>query len=560
MSAVRTCMKIIYACLVILAGIFLLVYCFPGLDLDKIKEYLLLILLGILSQWLAVSFPLGRLSAGFAIVMFCMLIYGPEACAWTTALAVLIARGIANQNSPLQLTLFNAAQQVVAIMGATLLTALIPYISLSIPIKGLTPVSVMGMVSFVVLYLLINHGLVYIYALPNRKRHQAVSWWDILRWDSLTYLVTAPVGIVMALLYSHINLATAILLFVPLLVVQFILRMYVNMELANRELRVLYEISRRLGGKFEAAEIPGLLLKELRRAVPFHCGLVYLSTDVAGFFQIEAVYGHMANRFKVEQICAGQGFLGSVVSTGEAEIIYDSRADLRVRGEPGIPQLYRSMLLVPLVADGEVIGLLLLGEKKPMAYDESHLQTLSVIIGALTVALTTNVLEHRITYLETVDRQTGLLNRQSFMQECYHCLEEEKQNGAIVLLDIDYMAQYNRRYTYQAGDLLLYQVAQIVLSERPEGSFVGRYQGDQLALLLPNFDGNAAYQMADTLRQRIAVAHLHDRQIGDVRVSCGVAAQPENGKGIDRLLEIAEKSLNRAKRTGKNRVVRGAQL
>ena len=171
------------------------------------------------------------------------------------------------------------------------------------------------------------------------------------------------------------------------------------------------------------------------------------------------------------------------------------------------------MLLVPLVADGEVIGLLLLGEKKPMAYDESHLQTLSVIIGALTVALTTNVLEHRITYLETVDRQTGLLNRQSFMQECYHCLEEEKQNGAIVLLDIDYMAQYNRRYTYQAGDLLLYQVAQIVLSERPEGSFVGRYQGDQLALLLPNFDGNAAYQMADTLRQRIAVAHLHDRQI-----------------------------------------------
>lgn len=564
MRSGRGFLHILYTWLVILSGFWLLFYHFSAVDLDRTREYLLLILLGILSEWLVVSFPLGRLSGGFSIVLACLLIYGPETCAWIGALASLIARGVANRGDPLRTTFFNAAQQVLAVLGAARLCSLLPLISLKAPLPESIDFSTgAGVVAFIIFYFTVNHVLVYIYTYPGRPKQRALPWRDALRWDGLTYLVTAPFGAIMALLYMRLGMASAVFLFVPLLVVQFILRMYVHVELANRELRAMYEISRRLSGRLGPAEIPELLLKEARRAISFHCGVVYLQSENPGAFSAEAVYGQFAKQLKKSAVYAGEGFLGFVLTNREPEIIYDSRADFRVRGEPGMPQVYRSLLLAPLVTEAGAIGLLVLGEKRPMAYDEHHLQTLAVIVGALSVALTNNLLEKRISHLEKIDNYTGLLSRSYFYRCCrdYYTGETSGvENMALVIADVDFMEQINRRFGYRAGDKVLRKIAQIVHGLKPKEALTARFGGDEFALLLPGVEEEHALILAESIREAVAAFHFPEGLPPRVRISCGVAVLPLEGANPDPLFELCEKSLDRAKRTGRDRVVCGSQL
>ncbi len=559
MKSGRGFLHIMYSWLVILSGFWLLFYYFSAVDLDKTTEYLLMIGLGILSEWLVVSFPLGRLSGGFSIVMACMLIYGSETCAWIGALAYLIARGVANRGDPLRTTFFNSSQQVLAVMGAAYLCSLLPLIKLEASLQYRIDFSYgAGIAVFVLFYFIINHGLVYIYTYPQKPRQRALPWLDALRWDGLTYLITAPFGVIMALLYFRMGMATAVLLFIPLLAVQFVLRMYVHVELANRELRAMYEISRRLSGKLGSKEIPELLLQEARRAMPFHCGVVYLQSDNPGVFKAEAVYGQFARQMKKTAVYAGEGFFGFVVANKEPEIIYDSRVDFRVKGDPGMPQVYRSMVLIPLVAEGGTVGLLALGEKRSMVYEEHHLQTLAVIVGALSVALTNSLLERRIDYLEKIDTQTGLYSRSYFYQLCldYFDVESGKpEAGALVIADVDYMDQLNRRYGYKAGDRILQKTARIIHEMKPDGAQAGRYGGDQFVLLLPGINEEEAIVLAENIRQAVGESRFGEGFPWKVRISCGVAVFPGDGNTTDKLLELCEKSLDRAKRTGRDRVV-----
>jgi diguanylate cyclase (GGDEF)-like protein len=564
MRSGRGFLHIFYTWLVIASGFWLLFYYFSAVDLDRTMEYLIFILLGILSEWLAVSFPLGRLSGGFAIVLACLLIYGPETCAWIGALAALIAGGVANRGDPLRTTLFNTAQQVLAVLGSASLCSALPLAAFMAPApEGANLITEAGVAAFVLFYFAINHILVYLYAYPGRPRQRSLPWLDALRWDGLTYLVTGPFGTILAMLYIRLGMATAVFLFVPVLVVQFIMRRYVNVELANRELRAMYEISKRLGGRLEHPEIPELLLKEARRAVPCYCGVVYMQSDNPDVYAAEAVYGLFAGQMKKSAVYSGEGFLGFVLDNKKPEIIYDSRADFRVRGEPGMPQIYRSMLLVPLVTGEGAAGLLALGEKRPMAYDEHHLQTLAVIVGALSVALTNNLLKKRIGCLEIIDIHTGMYNRSYFYRRCrdyFAAGSAGAGNMALIIADVDYMEQLNSRYGYLAGDRVLQNTAQIIIEHKPEEALASRFGSDEFALLLFGAGEEDAYNLAENIREAVVLQRFPEGLPARVSISCGVAVLPQGENSADKLFELCAKSLDRAKRTGRDRVVCSSQL
>jgi len=102
-------------------GFWLFAHTFPLLDLDHGRELLLLVGLAVLAEWLAVLLPQGQLSGGFAIIFATFLVYGPVAAVWVSGLASLVGQGVVNRGNPLRTTLFNAAQYVLALLGANLL-------------------------------------------------------------------------------------------------------------------------------------------------------------------------------------------------------------------------------------------------------------------------------------------------------------------------------------------------------------------------------------------------------------------------------------------------------
>jgi len=157
------------------------------------------------------------------------------------------------------------------------------------------------------------------------------------------------------------------------------------------------------------------------------------------------------------------------------------------------------------------------------------------------------------------DGLTGLFNRTAF----FEILEREfsrveRQSGSLVLImaDLDLFKKVNDSYGHLAGDAVLQECARRILaSVRPYDS-VGRYGGEELAILIPECSLEEAAERAEQVRQAIAqrpVATL----AGEISVTCsfGVGAATSRATKPEELVELADRALYRAKARGRNCVM-----
>ncbi len=555
-----------YSLSVIAAGLVVLISLFGDLDLDRSREFAVLIVLGILVEWLAVDFPLGRLSGGFSLVMASLLIYNLSASVWISSVAFFIGSGIAGRGNTLRTSIFNMSQQVVTLYGSVYLTTLVWGREISATLLVSAPSgSFVQLFCMIALYFGINHLLVYLYAYPGREGARMHSWKDTLRWDALSYFFSTPFGIVMALLYHKTGLMAVLLLVVPVLAVQFILRLYVRSELVNRELRAVYEITRRLGSRAALDEIPGILLKEMRRAVTFHTGVVYLRRDEDRRFKSAAAYGPYREQLKRDCLIPGEGFLGWVVNNGDPEIVFDSKVDPRVKSDQGLPQVLRSLLAVPLVGETGVLGLVVVGEKRAMSFSEQDLEVAVSLCGTVTAALSNRILAGRMEDWASRDPLTGLLNRRTFYHNCCRVFERFPAAGgkkiALIMMDLDILGHINEGWGQETGDRMIAYLGRILKSVDMPESQVARYGDDEFALLLPGFDERKALLLAHEIRGELAdCVFSEEYPLLRIKVSVGLAVAPEDGESFDKLLKAASRALDRAKRNGRDRIVTASDL
>ena len=91
---------------------------------------------------------------------------------------------------------------------------------------------------------------------------------------------------------------------------------------------------------------------------------------------------------------------------------------------------------------------------------------------------------------------------------------------------------------------------------------VGRYGGEEFAILLPGLTLEAAAIVAERIREKIAGAKINvDGNPIAITASFGVASFPAPGVvDLNDLLKAADKALYAAKESGRNRVVMVSQL
>ncbi len=386
----RTVLYILYTWLVIFAGIFVLYKLFPALNIDAGRELLLMAALIIAAEWFAVTSPHGVVSCGFAVLLAVFLIYGGAEAAYVAGVASLIGQGVANRGNPLRTTVFNAAQYVLAAYCAY--TAFI--YSGGKEAAGLDG-GVFSLFVFTAVYFAVNHFLVYLYHLPQKNIYPALNWADAMKWDAFSYLITVPVGILMMLLYSGSGIVGAVLLFVPFIALQHILKMYVNLEMATRELTALYHISVRLATS-DLDKLLELVLKELKRIVGYHSALVYIWREDKDCYVPMAVNSPVARHLKRLPVYKGEGFAGAVAENQQPLLVQDVRRHPRLREEPGLPQVMRSLMAVPLVSSSGVVGIIVVGSRIPNSFDRHHLHILTVISGQASLAVSNAMLSNRL--------------------------------------------------------------------------------------------------------------------------------------------------------------------
>ncbi len=170
---------------------------------------------------------------------------------------------------------------------------------------------------------------------------------------------------------------------------------------------------------------------------------------------------------------------------------------------------------------------------------------------------------------ESVQRQavtdglTGLFNHRRFQEVMSIEVERSKrfdQPLGLVMLDLDDFKTVNDRYGHLQGDQVLREVARVLLDTSREIDEPARYGGEEMAVVLPQTDLEGAVEFAERLRGRIDdldVPVLQGEGVVRITASVGAAALPDSAADDkDALVQAADAALYRAKRLGKNRVMK----
>ncbi|HEY0448752.1 GGDEF domain-containing protein [Actinophytocola sp.] len=187
---------------------------------------------------------------------------------------------------------------------------------------------------------------------------------------------------------------------------------------------------------------------------------------------------------------------------------------------------------------------------------------LAVLMIVPVVALHRTVLLHQLQLAARTDDKTGLLNATAWHQqakaELLRARQEPDGSVGLFMLDLDLFSEVNNRYGHLAGDAVLRRVAHLLTTSIRRGDAVGRFGGEEFAVLLPGVDQAEALAVAERIRRRMHQVQVTDGDGGLIEgltVSIGIAIYPEVAEDtVDGLLSAADSALYAAKHNGRDQV------
>ncbi|WP_223806999.1 diguanylate cyclase [Marichromatium sp. AB31] len=153
------------------------------------------------------------------------------------------------------------------------------------------------------------------------------------------------------------------------------------------------------------------------------------------------------------------------------------------------------------------------------------------------------------------DGLTGLYNRRylfSMLGKEVDMFHRYHQPLSIFLFDLDDFKKINDQYGHPVGDEVLVRVAEELRQCVREVDVIGRYGGEEFMVILPHAHLSAAREVAE--RIRVQVSALGWPQAG-LRVTISGGVCEFNGVSVDAFVKLADDSLYRAKKAGKDQVL-----
>jgi len=198
-----------------------------------------------------------------------------------------------------------------------------------------------------------------------------------------------------------------------------------------------------------------------------------------------------------------------------------------------------------------------------IAFGEDEQALLGYLAAQMAVALENVALHERLRREARIDELTGLANHRHFQESLRDELERLRRFRrplALAMVDIDHFKAVNDTYGHQQGDEVLREVAAAIRGVCRATDLPARYGGEEMAVVMPETDLDGAFAAGEQIRRAVEYLPIARRDGGGrlaVTVSVGVAATgPEPPAGAE-LIAAADDALYDAKRSGRNRTLRG---
>ncbi len=257
----------------------------------------------------------------------------------------------------------------------------------------------------------------------------------------------------------------------------------------------------------------------------------------------------------------GQGACGRAARTLTAVYIPDLASDDTVyERRPGERVGHGSLLTVPMVHKGVLLGVLNYERPERNAFPEEEIELLAAVADLAAIASKNALLHEETVSLSITDALTGAANRRALFTRLETELARAVRFGtplSLLMVDIDHFKHLNDMQGHRVGDEVLQQVCEVLRSATRKVDLLARYGGEEFMLLLPGVAKSEALEVAEKLRRGINDAPIEagrSQPHGCVTVSIGVAVVKDDAETIEAAVDAADAALYASKRGGRNRV------
>jgi diguanylate cyclase (GGDEF)-like protein/PAS domain S-box-containing protein len=336
-----------------------------------------------------------------------------------------------------------------------------------------------------------------------------------------------------------------------------------QLEQETHEIALVNQMSHLLQSSTSETEIGSVVRQFAQRIFPGDSGAVCVRGISGDMVETICAWG---NHPPAEQIFGRQDCWA--MRHGQLHAVNDGTAELICPHWTRGPRPAHA-LCVPMLAQGETLGVLLLRQPALLAVPAHNPLVLSTVSReqlAVTVASHIALALSNLRLRESLRRQsirdslTGLYNRR-FLNEA---LEREVRRAArgnrqlaVLMFDIDDFKGINDTHGHEAGDDFLRELGTFLHKRVREEDFACRYGGDEFVILLTETSFETARRRARQLVEGVRALSIphRGRYLAAPSVSLGAALYPEHGVDADALLRAADEALYKAKSSGRNRIV-----
>jgi diguanylate cyclase (GGDEF)-like protein len=199
--------------------------------------------------------------------------------------------------------------------------------------------------------------------------------------------------------------------------------------------------------------------------------------------------------------------------------------------------------------EGLAVGTLCAMHDQPRTFDSAQLAILVDLAKTVTSEL-------ELRTLATRDALTGALSRRALREEFSRAISLARRHKfelACIFFDLDHFKTVNDTHGHGVGDLVLRACIEACRGELRSTDTIGRFGGEEFAILLPHTGAKAALAVAEKIRNAVARCRV-EGETGPVRftASFGVAALDGSDIDVDQMLKRTDTALYAAKAAGRN--------
>ncbi len=151
-----------------------------------------------------------------------------------------------------------------------------------------------------------------------------------------------------------------------------------------KEITLLYDLVEKVASCLDRREVARLVIEQARRVIEFDRMSLWVLGREEGGLELLAAHGQAAEAGETATMRSDQGVVGSVLASGQAEIVNDVAADSRfVAGAARIG----SLMCAPLKTSEAIIGVSCLSSEQPVSYKAEDLKLFSTLTYQAAVAI-----------------------------------------------------------------------------------------------------------------------------------------------------------------------------